>query len=91
MWTVQIDDGVAGGSAVQHREVQNHESKQFVSYFKKGLIYKAEFEIAAFRNYDQKYKLWSMIDMLVKNRNFLKISNFDQNRKFCQKSRNRKF
>ena len=35
-----MDDEVAGGAAVQHREVQGHESKQFVSYFKKGLIYK---------------------------------------------------
>jgi len=40
LWTVQMDEGVAGGAAVQHREVQNHESKQFLSYFKKGLIYK---------------------------------------------------
>lgn len=39
LWTVQMDDGVAGGAAVQHREVQGHESKQFIKYFKKGLVY----------------------------------------------------
>jgi len=40
LWTVQLDEGVAGGAAVQHREVQGNESKQMLSYFKKGLIYK---------------------------------------------------
>jgi len=38
LWTVQMDDGVANGAAVQHRECQNYESKTFNGYFKK-LIY----------------------------------------------------
>ena len=40
LWTVQMDDGVAGGAAIQHRELQNYESKSFNSYFTKGIIYK---------------------------------------------------
>ena len=39
LWAVTVDDEVAGGAAVQHREVQGHESKAFISLFKKGLIY----------------------------------------------------
>ena len=35
-----MDDGVAGGAAIQHRELQNYESKSFNSYFSKGIIYK---------------------------------------------------
>ncbi|XP_063063521.1 advillin [Engraulis encrasicolus] len=35
----QLDEAL-GGSPVQHREVQNHESPRFRSYFKNGLIYK---------------------------------------------------
>ena len=35
-----MDDGVANGAAVQHRELQNYESKPFNSYFPKGIIYK---------------------------------------------------
>ena len=35
-----MDDGVAGGAAIQHRELQNYESKSFNSYFPKGIIYK---------------------------------------------------
>jgi len=36
VWTVQIDDKL-GGKAVQHREVQDFESEEFVSLFSPGL------------------------------------------------------
>ncbi|XP_014672311.1 PREDICTED: gelsolin, cytoplasmic-like [Priapulus caudatus] len=36
--SVELDDAL-GGQATQWREVQNHESSQFISYFKKGIIY----------------------------------------------------
>ncbi|XP_042192289.1 villin-1-like [Callorhinchus milii] len=39
IYTTQIDDALQG-AAVQHREVQRHESESFRSLFKKGLIYK---------------------------------------------------
>ncbi|XP_049639026.1 advillin [Suncus etruscus] len=39
IYTTQLDDYL-GGSPVQHREVQFHESDTFRGYFKQGIIYK---------------------------------------------------
>ncbi|XP_009423305.1 advillin isoform X5 [Pan troglodytes] len=39
IYTTQLDDYL-GGSPVQHREVQYHESDTFRGYFKQGIIYK---------------------------------------------------
>ncbi|KAM6421123.1 villin-1 isoform 2-T2 [Rhynochetos jubatus] len=39
IYTTQVDDHL-GTVAVQHREVQGHESDTFRAYFKQGLIYK---------------------------------------------------
>ncbi|KAM8982146.1 advillin isoform 3-T3 [Sarcophilus harrisii] len=39
IYTTQLDDYL-GGSPVQHREVQYHESETFRGYFKQGIIYK---------------------------------------------------
>ncbi|XP_026534676.1 villin-1-like [Notechis scutatus] len=38
-YVTQMDDSLQG-MAIQHREVQGHESAAFKSYFKKGIIYK---------------------------------------------------
>ncbi|XP_021324427.2 gelsolin a isoform X1 [Danio rerio] len=38
IFTVQMDDYL-GGKPIQYREVQGHESKSFLGYFKKGLQY----------------------------------------------------
>ncbi|XP_013223318.3 villin-1 isoform X2 [Columba livia] len=39
IYTTQMDDHL-GGVAVQHRDVQGHESETFRAYFKQGLVYK---------------------------------------------------
>ncbi|XP_063808367.1 advillin [Pseudophryne corroboree] len=39
IYTIQLDDFL-GGSPIQHREVQGHESESFKGYFKQGIIYK---------------------------------------------------
>ncbi|KAG8573261.1 hypothetical protein GDO81_012337 [Engystomops pustulosus] len=39
LYTTQMDEAL-GGSPIQHREVQGHESATFKSYFKNGIIYK---------------------------------------------------
>ncbi|GAB5573985.1 villin-like protein isoform X8 [Prionailurus iriomotensis] len=39
IYTTQLDDYL-GGSPVQHREVQYHESDTFHGYFKQGIVYK---------------------------------------------------
>nr|XP_033787634.1 villin-like protein [Geotrypetes seraphini]XP_033787635.1 villin-like protein [Geotrypetes seraphini] len=39
VYTSQLDESL-GGSPIQHREVQGHESETFKSYFKNGIIYK---------------------------------------------------
>ncbi|XP_048662015.1 advillin isoform X3 [Marmota marmota marmota] len=39
IYTTQLDDYL-GGSPVQHREVQFHESDTFRGYFKQGIVYK---------------------------------------------------
>ncbi|CAH2064698.1 unnamed protein product, partial [Iphiclides podalirius] len=38
IWTVTLDD-MLGGRAVQHREVQGHESSQFLGYFQPAVRY----------------------------------------------------
>ena len=38
IFTVQMDDFL-GGQPIQYREVQGHESKAFLGYFKSGIKY----------------------------------------------------
>lgn len=38
IFTVQMDDYL-GGKPIQYREVQGHESKTFLGYFKSGIKY----------------------------------------------------
>lgn len=44
IFAVQMDDHL-GGMPVQYREVQGHESKTFVGYFKSGLKYMVSWAI----------------------------------------------
>lgn len=43
IFTVQMDDYLQG-KAVQHREVQGHESATFLGYFKSGIKYKVGYD-----------------------------------------------
>lgn len=38
IFTIQMDDHL-GGKPIQYREVQGHESKTFLGYFKSGIKY----------------------------------------------------
>ncbi|KAJ7398995.1 hypothetical protein BTVI_119541 [Pitangus sulphuratus] len=49
IFTVQMDDHLQG-RAVQHREVQGHESPTFLGYFKSGIKYKAGGVASGFRH-----------------------------------------
>ncbi|NXY85829.1 GELS protein, partial [Alcedo cyanopectus] len=49
IFTVQMDDYLQG-RAVQHREVQGHESSTFLGYFKSGIKYKAGGVASGFRH-----------------------------------------
>uniref|UniRef100_A0A8D0HU07 Gelsolin n=1 Tax=Sphenodon punctatus TaxID=8508 RepID=A0A8D0HU07_SPHPU len=49
IFTVQMDDYLHG-KAIQHREVQGHESSTFLGYFKAGLKYKAGGVASGFRH-----------------------------------------
>uniref|UniRef100_A0ABM5F7C1 Gelsolin n=2 Tax=Pogona vitticeps TaxID=103695 RepID=A0ABM5F7C1_9SAUR len=49
IFTVQLDDYL-GGRAIQHREVQGHESATFTGYFKSGIKYKAGGVASGFRH-----------------------------------------
>lgn len=47
IFTVQMDDYL-GGKPVQSRELQGHESTDFVGYFKGGLKYKVSSSLELF-------------------------------------------
>lgn len=44
IFTVQMDDFL-GGKPIQYREVQGHESKTFLGYFKTGIKYMVRFHV----------------------------------------------
>nr|XP_006819230.1 PREDICTED: villin-1-like isoform X2 [Saccoglossus kowalevskii] len=52
--TVELDDALGGGP-VQCREVQAHESQQFLSYFKDGIMYKPGGMATGFKHVDRDF------------------------------------
>ena len=44
IFTVQMDDYL-GGKPIQYREVQGHESKAFLGYFKSGIKYMVRLDL----------------------------------------------
>ncbi|XP_051910058.1 villin-1 isoform X2 [Hippocampus zosterae] len=51
VYVTQLDEHL-GGTAVQRREVQGHESPRFRGYFKKGLVYKKGGAASGFKHVD---------------------------------------
>lgn len=55
--TVELDDAL-GGLPVQHREVQDHESALFLSYFKQGIKYLKGGAESGMKHVGNKYENW---------------------------------
>lgn len=63
IFAVQMDDYL-GGTPVQYREVQGHESETFVGYFKSGLKYMVSRTIN-FKHDDKWYMTWTVNEFTV--------------------------